>query len=205
MLVVAGVALMVALCGQPSEAQWSGTQTIFGPLMLALDKGYNTWVNGPLGGTPPAPSSFTASVDATTSPYTVTFTSTAPARSDTYHIAPSDVTDSAWPAVPSSKQSPKGPIALSGLYVRAFIAAYAAHLTYKDQLGDGFASLDSPGGSVVVTKGSGSGKLQVGFRQYFDQSALTMKNIGCWKEQQYFVESHHPRRQQDQGRLPGLR
>lgn len=187
-LTIVIAAVMVAVCGQRSEASWVNTQKVYGPLILALDEAYATWLDQRLGSTPPAPDSFTASVDASTSPFTITFTSTTVALSDTYHTAPSEVTEATWPAVPSSHQSPKGPISLSGLYVRALVAAYEMHVTYSDTLGDAYASLDSPGSSVVITKGSGSGKLLVGFDQYFDQSGLPMKNVGCWKEQNYFVD-----------------
>jgi hypothetical protein len=176
---------------RPVQAQYNDVVPVYGPLMLAMESSYKKWVAGPLKGSVPDPSGFQAAVDASADPFKIAFQATkdhtvAPAQ---YSVPASQVTDPSWPEVPSSYKPnfPKGPITLSGTYVRAYDAAYKLHLTYEAFYGDGYAYQNSPGAGVIFSTLPANNKPLVGFEQKFVPKTPPYV-AGCWKIQYYLVD-----------------
>ncbi len=186
-----GVDSAAAVRAQSSP--FANRQLVYGPLACAADSAYHEWLSGPLAGTPPAPTSFSATMSATADPYTISFTSTSgntPAKA-TYAIASSTCLSSSWPSVPASDQFPKGPLTLSGSYVLALVAADAVHSLAEPKTFDPenlFAYLNSPGSGVVIATlpATSNRNILVGFNQYYVKSSAKPL-LGCYKEQQYLV------------------
>jgi len=175
------------------SSRYSNLQLIYGPLACAADTAYHKWLSGPLGGTPPTSSSFSAALSATADPYTITFSptsgSTPPAA--TYSIASSTCLSSVWASGPTAVQYSKGPLTLGGEYILALVSADALH----DQAepggfdpGNTFAYLNSPGSGVAIsTNPSTRSGFLVGYYQYYAQSNSSTVFVGCYKEQHYLV------------------
>ncbi|MBV9103990.1 MAG: hypothetical protein JO060_10380 [Candidatus Eremiobacteraeota bacterium] len=187
---VAGVFICAATT-QPAAAQYTSRQAVFGPLMKALALSYAQWLSGPLKGVTPNPSAFTVKLSATSSPYTVVFAATKghTLPGGSYSIPSSQVINPKWIAPPPSRQYSKGPFTLSGLYVRAYIAALTAHHGIEKSYGDAWAYQDSPGSVVVISAlYQDTSHLIVGFGQtYVPAKPPKHPIVGCYKEQQYLV------------------
>src|SRR5580692_8285593 len=186
---VASLSLLVAGLSTSASAQWLNGQSAFGPLVLAMDIAYGEWLAGPLQNKAPKPAAFTATIEATSSPYTITFSETPghDISGGSYQIPSSEVIDPAWKTIPVSLRFPSGPLTLSGLYVRSYISAYTEHLTYKQSLGAFNAFQNSTGAGVKLSTLAG-GKVLVGFYQRVEQTGSTV-HVGCFKEQHYLVDS----------------
>ena len=177
---------------RPAAAQYAGTQLVFGPLLLAKMMGYRQWLAGPLGNTPAEPSSFKAMLDATHDPYTIAFSAMPGHHTPgaTYVIRASQVIDrSSSPRRGTQGLTfAKGPLSLSGGYVRAYVAALAAQKSYEKALGDAYAFQNSSGSGVAIAILPGRGNdILVGFTQEVSQTG-TVRHIGCYKEQHYLVD-----------------
>ena len=153
--VVVGSACLLLHDARPAQADLTKTTLVYGPLMVAMVDGYDKWVAGPLKGQTPDPSAFKATVDATADPYTIKFAATSghSLPGETYDIPAADVLDPSWPSVPSAyvPKFPKGPVTLTGTYVRAFVSAYNVHRPLKKTLGDAFAYGTSNGSGVAIS------------------------------------------------------
>lgn len=192
----------VALCAilaqsiRPVAAQsnFPNKQIFFGPLACALSSAYGKWLSGPLKNAKPSAASFTTSLNANSDPYIVSFspTSGSTISGGSYSIAASSCFESSLPAVPASSTAPKGPLTLSGSYSFAVMSAKALHQQLSTASGTDvpayFADTNAPGGGVVVASLYGSSvKIIVGFYQAVP--AGSSRNIGCYKEQHYFVNA----------------
>jgi len=192
LVALALVSCIFAGAARPVQAQYTDRTLVFGPLMLALDSAYARWVSGPLRGRTPEPAGFTVVVSAASDPYTIAFR-TRPGHSIAsakYAIASSAVVDASWASTASSSGPAysKGPLTLSGSYVRAYLAAYAAQMARKKALGDSYAFQNSLGSGVALaTLPSKHGAILVGFAQTVAQRGR-MRHIGCYKEQQVIVD-----------------
>lgn len=98
------VALGVVCCVSPSEAltqPFSNRVILSGPAACAVDNAYQQWVSGQLGRQAPTASTFSATVNATANPITVTFSPTSGSTSiqKNYSIALSTCVNSSWPAL----------------------------------------------------------------------------------------------------------
>ncbi|MBD5657138.1 MAG: hypothetical protein IAI50_18460 [Candidatus Eremiobacteraeota bacterium] len=196
----ARIAAIFALCviffrgSQTVDAQSSpfkNSQKIFGPLAAcAMDSAYHEWLNGPLNGVIPDASAFTSSVNATKSPYAVSFSATSGHTLPTgsYSIPASNCVDASWPAVPAPQIYPQGPLTLSGAYTRAIIAADEAHVQLKQSLQDAYAFMSSPGGGIDIATLLGTNDtIIVSYYQFFVQTGPT-RGLGCYKQQQFIVD-----------------
>jgi len=174
-----------------ADAQYSGRQVVFGPLLLAMMAGYQKWLAGPLGNTAAQPASFKATLDATGNPYRITFAPLPGYKTPgaSYSVPASDVVDYSLPAV-SDANGPvyaKGPLSLSGSYVRAYVAALTVHRSYEKALGDAYAAQNSIGSGVAIAVlAEEKNYILVGFAQRVP-AAGAVRKIGCYKEQQYLV------------------
>jgi hypothetical protein len=185
------IALIVFLCGSPSEAitqPYSNRVIVSGPSACAIDNAYLQWLTGPLDGNAPAASSFSAVANATANPITVTFASTSGniIAKTNYSIASSTCVDSSWPGMSRAFQYPAGRATLSGSYVLALVAADIVHnRTQPTSLSpaDNFAYTSSLYSGVVIVTTS-KGDFNVGYYQYYDAGMII---IGCYKEQHYLV------------------
>jgi hypothetical protein len=189
-LIAFGSCCVPLVAPQPVRAQYANKQLVYGPLLLALQIGYQQWLEGPLGNTPPEPASFKATLNATTDPYTIAFVAMPgyTTRGASYSVPASKVVDSSWPAVTNGFVPPysKGPLSLSGAYVRAYVAALHAHLGYKASLGDGFAYQNSAASGGAIAVRAEKNDIWVGFAQAVP-AAGAVRKIGCYKEQQYLI------------------
>ena len=182
-----------ASASETAISPYSDRVKIAGPAACAIDNAYQQWVTGPLEGHAPAGSGFSAEAgDASANPIVVTFRSTSgssPARI-TYSIASQTCVDSFWPALPSSEQYSTAPIALSGTYVLALIAADVLHAQAQPATftpSDSFPYTTSLRGSGVVITTTSDGNYIVGYYQTYDFDHPGYVIIGCYKEQHFRV------------------
>jgi hypothetical protein len=189
--VMAFMCLLLAI-PRPVSAQRQDRQLVYAPLMLALGIAYQEWIAGPLAGHAPPAASFTAVLDGTKNPYRIAFalTKSLSTAEVSYAVSASRVIDSSSPQLPQLQGVSKGPIALSGSYVRAYLAAHAEHAQLEAAYGTSYASENSTGSAVVIAtiQHLGHDAINVGFSQTAPPQSGPLRIIGCYKEQYYLVD-----------------
>ncbi len=195
--VAVAAAFAVATFATPAEAaaQYAHRQVLFGPLMLAMERSYDLWLAGSLRHRPPDASSFRATLDGSGDPYKISFVAVpghalATAANSVRASELLTYDDPDWPAAPiSSIPLARGPLTLSGAYVRAYLAAARLHQSRAVELGDDFAYENSVGSGVVIAVlPSHRNDILVGFVQMARSRDERKHMIGCFKEQYYLVD-----------------